>query len=89
MCFDYSITHVPEIELKIADALSRSPVSSTFDKDNKFSKGSDCICGHACTESTSNRQEITGNTNCSRHRSNLCIVNLNSTVKMDGHTGLR
>ena len=36
MHFDYSITHVPGVELQIADVLSRSPVSSPTDKDNDF-----------------------------------------------------
>ena len=36
MRFDYSITHVPRVELKIADVLSRSPVSSTFAEDDNF-----------------------------------------------------
>ena len=36
MRFHYSITHVPGVELKVADALSRSPISSTCDEDNDF-----------------------------------------------------
>jgi len=36
MQFDYSIIHVHGAELKIADALSRSPVSSVSDADNDF-----------------------------------------------------
>ena len=38
MCFGYSITHmhVTKVELQIADALSRSSVSSPSDEDNDF-----------------------------------------------------
>ena len=38
MRFDYVITHVPGKQLQIANALSRSPVSSATDADYQFQK---------------------------------------------------
>ena len=38
MQFNYTITHVPGKQLQIADALSRSPVSSATDVDHELQK---------------------------------------------------